>query len=476
MRPLPQTAMEAIAANHWRVHVSHGYRNSTEMYKWLQPAGKDLQIHTVAVRVSCRRGDGFVPMDPSRGRRLAEVFGEDPRDPAYRVLRPERVPMPRGIVVKEVVRASVDSRQIYIKDLAQGHMCGYQVDWSPERQSRPRAWSYNGKWEAEDWSPRGAWMLCRQTINPEILRQHPRFKWCAWTEECGDIVKWLKTYVAHPRIELLAKAGIGWFGTRTGFVKQLERNKQLGRFVMDNLEKIRKGNGYDVNEIRKAFKHGITLEQARHTIELRRMASNCRVPREVDAARAIAYANDKRNKTYLRQYGDYLRDCQALGLDLKDTKVAFPRQFHRRRRLVAEQREAIRRRKDAEEAKKHDAQIAAAAAKYARLEGGTGAFRLLLPRSNADVVRIGKQLEICLGAPHYAAMYSERMVAGDGVLAFVQRTDKRGAAVAAVEWSRTRNKVVQCYGAKNARPPAPVVRFVNRVFARAGACKASKVA
>jgi hypothetical protein len=408
-----------VRAYDYEHHVCRRMVNRNRFYHVLKPDGQDMEIHTVAVK-------------------------------AHRT---------KGVYVKEVVQASVNDPWLHITDLALCGMGGYQVDWSPEKIGPARYWSYRGRWETDAYAPRCKWKLRCDVVNPEALQSHPRFRYCFWTPECGHPLDYLKAYAKHPRIELLSKVGLGWIGTRCGFVTQMERSKEMQRFVMDNIKEIRERQ-YGVKVIREAFRDGRGLATAQKVVALRREWGRLGLPRTVDSERASVYV--KRQRCDSRQYAVYIKNCVALGLDVRDTKVAFPRQFNTRRQIVSDQIAEQERRKNAELKQKQDAAIAAVASKYAAFERARGAFIVRVPRHANDLVREGKRLHNCLGDGHYAA----KMARGETVIAFVRRTSSPYAAFVAVEFSPTQCKVLQCYAAKNARPPAPVMKFVSRMFER----------
>jgi galactokinase len=149
-----------------------------------------------------------------------------------------------------------------------------------------------------------------------------------------------------------------------------------------------------------------------------------------------------------------------LGLDLDDTKNTFPKQYNKRRQIVADAVAELDRRRNADLAKRQDSELAAVCKKLVHLEKKRGQFIVILPRKSADFIREGKSLHNCLGDGHYVA----KMVRGETVVAFIRRSNKPAAAYAAVEYSRKERKVLQCYLAKNQRPPKPVLTFVNKVF------------
>ncbi len=422
---LPRIALEAIDAYDWKVHrsVAHEFRNRlknrTRFYRYLIPAGADMELHTVAVKT---RPDGTG-------------------------------------AVKEVVRGSVDGSCLCVKDMVFTPIAGYSVDWSPEKLGRaPAQWSYKGKWASEYYSLSAKlWKLDRPVINPEVLLLSDRFRWCAWQPDCGDLLDYLKIYVKHPRIELLSKAGAGRFATRAGFVRQIEGDKGLMRFFMEHLPKIEKMR-YGVDVIRLAYRRGVDLGEAATRIATRRRFRGYRLPAGIDATRAAGYIDGLKIGEW--QYCDYLRACVKLGMDLADTKVVYPRQFKKRERIAKDRIAEINRLADIELAKKQDADIEAAAARFAKLERARGSFRCVLPRCRDDFVREGKRLHNCLGDGHYAAKMARR----ETLIAFVRLSEKPRIPFVAVEYSLDQKKVLQCYGDKNAKPPKQVMTFVNRLL------------
>lgn len=435
MKRLTALEMGAVDAADMLRHRNVGQHNYTRFYKFLRVVGQDVEVHTVAARA--RRN----------GR----------------------------MVFKEVVRATVDSKQFWVKDLALGIMAGYQVDWSPEKVSRPRAWSYDGKWATEAYNPRSnKWHLRCRVVNPEVLKESERFRYCSWNDDCGDILHYLKAYLEQPRLELLAKAGAGRFCSRLGFVKQLGKNKALLQFFMANQPEIQ-AKYYGVDEIRAAFYRKITLAEARKRKEDRQQFRDYNLPAHIDPSRALRYIS-KAKVQGPWSYCNYLDDCQAVGLDLTDTKTAFPKQFKQRAKIVAARATEIRRQErakhDAEErrrlaaeAAQRDQAIVKVAARYLRLEKRrTRSFLVRIPRNTEDFVREGKKLHNCLGTS-----YAAKMGRGETILAWIRRAEAPTRAFVAVEWDPKTRKVLQCYGDKNSKPPRQVFDFVNRLGLKAGA-------
>jgi hypothetical protein len=422
MNFLPPYAFQEIDARDWLVHRSiPGKINHARFYKYLLPAGHDMEVHTVAVKT---RKDGTLAM-------------------------------------KEIIRASVDDPQVYVKDVVFMTLAGYLVDWSPEGLEPERSWSYRGKWSPEKYKrSSGLWKLDRPVINPDaLILAGPRFRYCSWAEEAGDILDYLKGYAEHPRIELLSKACAYRFASRVGFVAQLEKDKGLMRFFQANLEAIQKRH-YGVDVIRMAYRRGCDLSEAAGHIEIRRHFRGYGLPAHVDATKVHYYLLERAKGKGAYEYCSYLKDCAALGFDLFDTKTLFPKQFARRAKIAADTVAEIKRRERAELAAKQDAEIAAVAARFARLEKAKGAFVIRIPRKAADFVREGDKLDHCVGRMGYTA----KMARGETIVAFVRKADRPKVPFFTLEWDPAGKRLLQLYGYRHAVAPDPVKDFVSRVF------------
>jgi hypothetical protein len=427
MNFLPPLAFQEIDNFDWLHYRVHGLLNRTRFYKYLLPAGKDVEVHTVAVRA---RKDG-------------------------------------SACVKEVIRASVDDPQFYVKDVGFMTLAGYVVDWSPDGLGDPKPFNYRGKWEAETYQRQsGMWKLRCSVINPDaLILSGPRFRWCAWDEDtCGDILDYLKDYAKHPRIELLSKAGAGRFASKVGFVRAMESDKAFMRFFMTNLEEIQKLH-YGVDVIRLAYKRGENLKEAAHRIEVKSHFRGYGLPAHVDAIKVDQYLRERATGKDPFDYCNYMKDCAALGFDMKDTKVLFPNQFARRAKTASDMVKEIMMRKQAELIKKQDSEIAAVACRFARLEKARGAFAVRIPRQAADLVREGDKLDHCVGQNGYAA----KMARGETIIAFIRLAEKPTVPFFTLEWDPAGKRILQLYGKKHAAPPKPVSDFVNRVFLKKAA-------
>lgn len=404
--------------------------NRTRFYLYLTQRGSDVQIRTVAVKA------------PRKG---------------------------QSRIAKEVVRASVDDPWMHILDLGFMPVAGYMVDWGPQGFS-DRQWGYRGRWEPEAYALRCNWKINAQVINPELLGRTRRFRWHQWAPGRGHILDYLKVFGEHPEIELLAKAGLGRFSTRVSIVRRLKKDLRFRQWFMQNMETI-KSDHIDVATILKAYANGISFSAAIQAIHARRLFRGLGLPRFIDAQKALEYI-ESQSGLYPRLYTDYLHRCARLGLNLADTKVSFPKQFKRRMQAVSDELDAIRAKKDAEERRRHAALLREAAEKFQAFENTSSrSFRIVIPRTVKELSAEGRAMKNCLGFG-----YAPRIARGDSLIAFVRRAENPRTAFVAVEYDLRSERVVQCYGANNSKPPKPVMKFVDQVFAGMASKKQIKAA
>lgn len=390
-------------------------KNRTRFYKWLNPSGNDIEIHTIAVKT-----------------------------------RKDR----QTIEVKAVVMASVDSERFRVRDLVFAGMAGYQVDWSREKLGKCYYWCDNRVWASEAYKKGGMWRVYGKVINDEVLDESERFQYCQWSETHEDILDYLKMYVAHPRIEFLVKAGVPRFSVMPGFVRQLERDKKFMAFFFRHIEEIKRSH-YGADVIRKAYRMGISFSDADKKIDDRREFRNDKLPAGIDASKAIEYV--RKAKSYTREYCNYLNNCVRLGLDIADTKNAFPKQLKKRIKVVQDEIKALETKENAEKAKKMAEDLRSVALKWVKLEKLRGKLCVVVPKCEAEFENEEKHLHNCLFKNHYA----HKMARGESIVVFVRLSETPTVPFVAVEYSPDEQKIMQCYGAKNSKPPADVLKFVE---------------
>ena len=361
------------------------------------------------------------------------------------------------VVVKEVIRASVNSKSVWIKDVAFSYMGGWCVDWSPEKVGQKHNWSYEGKWGREKYSlTNNNWKIACPTLNEKAVLAHPRFKYSGYNPMCGWTIAYLKRYVDNPKLELLSKLGLGRLSNRDKFVERLGKNKAMINFLIQHRAEI-EARTCGVDIIQMAFKKGITLTEAQRRIENRRLLKSLGMPEGVDHDKVRAYLD--RTELTWTQYSMYLSACQQLGMDLNDTKVSFPMDFNARWVVIHDMQMEQKRQKDKALAKSQDGGIRKVINKFKSLEKiREDGLMIVLPRKTEDLVQEGKWLVNCLGDGHYAG----KMARGETLIAFIRLV--KTVPYVAVEYDIQTKRICQCYAAKNQRPPDVVTKFVERAF------------
>lgn len=393
--------------------------NRNRFYLYLTESGCDVQVRTVAVKASARM--------------------EQP-------------------IAKEVTLASVDDPWIHVRDLGFVGIAGYVVDWYRDGFGPKRYWDYEGRWEDETYGLRGMWKIHAPVVNPELLERTSLFQWAAWKPERGHILDYLKIYREHPEIEFLAKNGLGRFCTKISVIRKMTADRNFRQFFGRNADEIRDDGRIDVPVILKAYRKGISFDDARTEIEARRLFRGLNLPRCVAALKAAQYINACGVRE--SRYTDYLHNCEALGMDLADTKVSFPAVFEDRRQLVQDRMDAIRRKENAAKLTQLNAKLAGIAKEWSWLEQPSGAYRVVIPRTESEFSAEGTAMSNCLGQSQYAAKVGR----GDCLVIFVRKSVRLAAAFVAVEYNLKSGKVSQCYGLQNSRPPEEVLAFITKLF------------
>lgn len=367
-----------------------------------------------------------------------------------------------NVCVKEVVRASVDSDRLRVRDLSFVMIAGYCVDWSPEGVGQKHTWSYGGEWGIEKYNPkRSNWKLQCFVVNPALLATVERFRYCSWTPACGHPLDYLKHYADRPRIECLAKAGVGWLAQRRSFCAKLEADPALMSWVAKNREDIARIGG-NVTEIMHAYRRGVTLVEARRQIAVCKEFDGLNLPKSFDRLAVWAWITEQSIPIY--RYRPYLGLCSHYKLDLKDTKNLKPRNFEARLcelqdRKDAEDRAARRRRAEKLEAKREADAIAKAIAavrvQLAKVEKTKGPFGVYLPDSEADLRAEAKGMgSSCVWS------YGNRIARGTSVVVFVRMPDAPDKPFVTVDFDPATREISQCYATNNTKPAQPVLDFV----------------
>lgn len=355
--------------------------------------------------------------------------------------------------MKPVVKGSVDSDRLYIKDIAMGAMGIKLADFEDMGIGRKKWWKYD-RWGMEPYRHRTKWNFERPVVNPQVIFNHPRFKYCAWTPACGNVLTYLKTFLEFPKVELLSKIGLGKFCLNRGFLKKLDRDKQFVRFVMDRREAMTQ---YGLDVIYLSYKNRISFEESKKQCENKRYMEIYGLRYGfLDKLKAYEYLN--RSKIEAIVYREYLDACTYLGFDMADTKNVYPISFKERSEQVFELFKARRNQERVEQLRGLELKIRKVANRFKKKEKTIGKFQFVIPRKIEQFNAEGDALENCLGQ----GIYAQRMADGESLIGFFR---KEGKPYAAMEYDLHDRKIVQLYAFGNSQPTSHVKRLASKLMA-----------
>ncbi len=139
-------------------------------------------------------------------------------------------------------------------------------------------------------------------------------------------------------------------------------------------------------------------------------------------------------------------------------KNRFPHDFKRWHDIRIDEYATEKALKDAEERKELYKKFAAIAEKYLPLQyNRKSAFIVIIAQSPADLIREGEVLHHCVGRMNY----DQKFIREESLIFFIRSVDEPDIPFITVEYSPSKNIILQCYGASDSRPNQKVLDFVN---------------
>lgn len=231
-------------------------------------------------------------------------------------------------------------------------------------------------------------------------------------------------------------------------VLMYDYNKLKAKF---RIEKI--GIAY-LEHIRSLELYGLEVTEENADI-LVRLDSNAKKILSLDKPKKIFkyLRNQARKKSYstARDYADYIKECEKLGYDLKETSVLYPTDLattHRRTAaLVKIENSAL-----VEQSIKD---------KYERLhkacEWNNDKYAIVMPKSAEEIINEGAILNHCVGS------YCERVANGKSIILFLRKIDDLDKPFYTLEIRPNMYKFdfVQCRGYRNSDPSKEIYDRVD---------------
>ena len=360
----------------------------------------------------------------------------------------------RGTELFEVMRETIGGTFYIQRNIYYEGMAGWRCWFPAENEIIPNDWSTI----PVDKMP-GVWI---EIINTEAIYTVEKFKYCGYTGGF-PAAPYLRMYLEEPGIEFFGKKQLR--PTKT-LVAKAKKDPNFRKWIRKlTPEEVHRANIYGPAAVLEAYK--------RKTTNFRIVASDLedkrRHHREVNAYGARAAVkkgkwSPERVLEYIGSggsgyaYGDYIQACDYLQLDLKDTKVAFPKDFRRMHDLRIDQMNS---RKAAEDKKKRAelyAQFRAVAETVKPYECIAEGFAIVIPLDPSELIREGTVLQHCVGKMGYDKKEAERR----SFIAFLRRADDIKTPFVTIEFGFKTKTVLQCYGAKDSNPGTMIRAFVDR--------------
>ena len=141
---------------------------------------------------------------------------------------------------------------------------------------------------------------------------------------------------------------------------------------------------------------------------------------------------------------------------MKDTKVIYPKDFHRMHDLRINEFSSLKAKLKKEEAKKMEANFRAVAKRYVPYEVDGEKYAIVMPIKINDLKTEGDKLSHCVGRMGYDA----KMARDETVIAFVRKIEDKKEPFVTVEFKG--DTVYQCYGDHDSTPAADVRQFAEK--------------
>lgn len=356
----------------------------------------------------------------------------------------------------ETMREHIGEPFVFVRNMYYQNMIGWRCWFPAENEVMDFEWRTVGI----DDIP-GVWL---EVLNPEMAFETIDFKYCGWQQGLEPL-EYLRMYKLNPGVEFFGKLGIM---PKKSLINKASTDGNFRKWLRSLPENVRKNASYyGPKAILDAFKLG-TTDIARvyyNANDYRRLCTNVRNMGGGEALKAGWKAD--RVKNYIDSapdghlygfYADYLAACKYLHLNLKDTKVAFPKDLRRMHDAVVNEMESDKAKKDrikrADFYKRFEKR--AEALKWCEITSDK--YCVIIPGDPSDLVKEGDALHHCVGK----CGYDMKMANGESFIAFVRKVKKESVPFVTVEFGLNKNEVRQVYGDHDSRPAEEVLKFVDQ--------------
>lgn len=376
------------------------------------------------------------------------VIGDD----AYTRMWAFRKTKTYGFQMTEVERRYSDEKLCIQKNMIFTGYAGYTVRYT--KNQRSTATYYYCDWSEwfDKWGKEVPAGVISEILNLNELFQSEKFRYCGYSGK-DDLIDYLQEYKKDPQIEFFGKMNLK---ISKALCKKCKSDRQFIAFLKNNLDDL---NRYRTQTFLYAYNHHISCSDAAKHLSDIRSATQCfpgmweKKKLKPDMLRIYDYC--KRNSIPYSHYMDYWKACVELGLNMKDTKNIYPKEFQRMHDLRIDEYASLMAQIDMEKNKELSELFEQQSKKWEQFETVGKKFKVVIAKSVYDLKREGEVLHHCVGKMGY----DKKMADGRCVIAFVRKTDDPDRPFVTMEYLPDKRKLAQIYGDHDSRPEPKVLAF-----------------
>ena len=357
----------------------------------------------------------------------------------------------------EVERKSLSNEMAISKNIYFTGMAGYKVIFD-ESENKPRysswyGYSYKPITDFDYWSTEKIMNIFAPIINIDDLFKADKYKYCGFSGNCYNLFKYLKMYNNDPATEYFGKMGII---PSTQLMSKCKKDKNFINFLRENVKDV---NLYGVSATKYAYDNHMSILEAYEFLNYKRHCTKqTRDFKDINTyktnrIRLYEYAKN----VGIRNYKDYWESCVNLGLDMKDTKNIYPKDFQTMHDLRINEWSSKKAKLDAKERREFYKKFKSKAAGLKNLEFVGDKYTVLIPESPKDLINEGSKLHHCVGRMGY----DKKMLNGECIIGFIRLNEQNDKPYVTVEYLMKSKKISQCYADHDSRPPQEVIRFAD---------------
>lgn len=354
----------------------------------------------------------------------------------------------KELVIQEVCRRLEGETSVLLCQIENYSMSGrkpYYTDdgkWITKKSKASKTYYSWYSSSAKNW-----WFYDWEFYNKDQWIKELNIPYCGYDSENYSyklpFIQYVSLYRKYPKIELLAKAGLGHLISGARYLnfsgKTFEQIFKIPKFWQSHLNDldikdillIRRRNPVDIEEL------NFLRENNQHKYIQKYMCSKM-MDYIKNYNQCIGFPK--------YEYDDYLKFAEKLGMDMNDYKVLCPSEgVHSAHDKAEDKLEVIQ----SESLNKSIKEVATKLNKY---KYSNNDYMIVVPASSVDFIQESRQLKHCV------RQYAERVAKGETTIFFVRKNSEPDKSLYTIEFKN--KQVTQFRGKGNSLPALSAKEFV----------------